>query len=240
VTAIITHPDWDGTVTPRNDIAVLQLADPTRNASVPTLALIGRDVVLGEGTPGHVMGWGATESGLRPTYLRFGAVTVAAGPQSPTCRGAPTPDDPIDIFFYEPATMVCVNAQLPDSPTQAVNSCFGDSGGPLVIDQGGQWAVAGIASWGDDPCDQFEFPGVYARVSAYLDWIVTQIPELADPTDPVEPVEPPEPVDPTPEPPTPEPPAPEPSTLRPAANPGTLGGWHSQPMPAPVTPRFTG
>ena len=56
--------------------------------------------------------------------------------------------------------------------------CFqGDSGGPFTLKTtSGQVVVAGVTSWGIGnrviPCFQ-NFPSVYARTSAYLDWIKT-------------------------------------------------------------------
>ena len=47
----------------------------------------------------------------------------------------------------------------------------GDSGGPLVCPTGnGSWVQAGVASFAsaDNP---EEYPGVFVRVGAYLDWI---------------------------------------------------------------------
>jgi hypothetical protein len=51
--------------------------------------------------------------------------------------------------------------------------CFGDSGGPsmLVTDEG-QVAVAGVLSWGDPSCVDFDR---YARVDVVRDWLITQI-----------------------------------------------------------------
>lgn len=46
----------------------------------------------------------------------------------------------------------------------------GDSGGPLVIKQGSQWIQAGIVSFGEK-CAAPNFPGVYASVSQYKNWI---------------------------------------------------------------------
>lgn len=43
----------------------------------------------------------------------------------------------------------------------------GDSGGPLVAN-GKQW---GVVSWSVKPCTAKGYPGVFARVSSYIDWI---------------------------------------------------------------------
>ena len=50
--------------------------------------------------------------------------------------------------------------------------CAGDSGGPLVyFDESGDGYQIGIVSWGEASCAQPDFPVVFTRVTAYLDWI---------------------------------------------------------------------
>ena len=62
-------------------------------------------------------------------------------------------------------------AALPDK-----HASVGDSGGPLVTDEGGYSVLIGVVSWGLQCLEPTKnLPGVYARVTTQLDWILEHI-----------------------------------------------------------------
>jgi secreted trypsin-like serine protease len=51
------------------------------------------------------------------------------------------------------------------------DSCKGDSGGPLMKVENPYWHIVGIVSFGASECGSEGIPGIYTRVSHYIDWI---------------------------------------------------------------------
>jgi len=104
-----------------------------------------------------VTGWGSLGAGNQiPAILQEANVTVIS---NAACKTAPQPyKDGIS------ETMLCASAPGKDS-------CQGDSGGPLVLLENGRQTLVGVVSWGVG-CALPEFPGVYARVTVAMDWIL--------------------------------------------------------------------
>lgn len=52
----------------------------------------------------------------------------------------------------------------------------GDSGGPVVCEDGDQPVLYGVVSWGVG-CAGQNYPGMYAKVSSFIDWIGSKMEE---------------------------------------------------------------
>ena len=71
------------------------------------------------------------------------------------------------------------------------DACSGDAGAPLVcLDENDEPVLYGLATWGVG-CAYADYPGIYAKMSAFIDWMgnkidpafTTQQPETPPPTD---------------------------------------------------------
>ncbi len=156
VEEFILYPDYSSSGY-RYDIALIKLASPLlldgeTRVAVPMVKAF--DVNAGLTDPdviAEVSGWGATSfQGSGSNGLRAVDVPIVGGTAG---YGANiTPD------------MLLAGEEGKDA-------CQGDSGGPLVVPDGrGGYKLAGIVSWGNG-CGLDNFPGVYARVSYFEDWI---------------------------------------------------------------------
>ncbi|KAF4789083.1 transmembrane protease, serine 15 [Turdus rufiventris] len=61
--------------------------------------------------------------------------------------------------------MVCAGYEM-----GGIDACQGDSGGPLTSEDGDKWFLVGVTSFGEG-CARPQRPGVYARVTMFVDWI---------------------------------------------------------------------
>lgn len=91
------------------------------------------------------------------------------------CAGMPLGGED-SCRVISPLLNVDVLRRLFFSLTHPVPDRFqGDSGGPLMMPRLNQFYLVGIVSYGPKTCGVPGVPGVYTRVSSFVDWIDEQI-----------------------------------------------------------------
>lgn len=150
------HPGFDS-LRLTNDLAMLELKYPS--VSVPVKLFNSHPLPAS----GQIFGYGVTTSWGQELsdVLRFVDVNVYASNQK--CM--------LDLQMAIDATMFCAGGQA------GKDACDGDSGGPLVVvDAHGETALLGVISYGRG-CGIEYLPGVYANVSAGIEFIKSVVPE---------------------------------------------------------------
>ena len=141
-----------------NDIALLRLSQPIRDGYQVQLSSRQLDKVFAkDGNCSTITGWGArAEKGQGSNILMKASVPLVS---SQKCRNV--------YATVNPSIQLCAGYEQ-----GGVDSCQGDSGGPLVVRHGTSsiWIQVGVVSHGTG-CARAGKPGVYTRVSAYIDWI---------------------------------------------------------------------
>ncbi|GLV32013.1 uncharacterized protein CBL_07772 [Carabus blaptoides fortunei] len=154
VASIIRHRNFDAN-SYNHDIALLKLRKPiefSKNIRPVCLPFNAQDPA---GLEGVVVGWGRTsEGGMLPGIVQEVAVPIWSLTQ---CRAMKYRASRITNY------MLCAGRGKQDS-------CQGDSGGPLLVHNGDKYEIVGIVSWGVG-CGRPGYPGVYTRVSRYLNWL---------------------------------------------------------------------
>lgn len=162
----VTNPGYNQTSF-ANDLTLVQLDRPITPG--PTMAPIalptGEDAASWPtaGAAATISGWGSDRfGGSSLNSLRQGVVQVLTNPGAGECGqyGA----------SFNGTISICAGL-----PQGGVDSCQGDSGGPLVVAGAAGPTLAGVTSVGND-CGQAAYPGIYTRVSAFLDWIRSYVP----------------------------------------------------------------
>merc|ERR1719376_499706 len=161
VVKIIRHPRYNQDVQMDNDIVLLRLDHPVEFTDyIRPVCLAAMNSTFYNGTMSWVTGWGTVDSGVplpSPQILQEVDVPVIGNRQCGCSYDNITPN------------MIC--AGLSEG---GKDSCQGDSGGPMVnkmMHNGtARWIQSGVVSFGIG-CAQAKFPGVYARVSRFHNWI---------------------------------------------------------------------
>ena len=160
VRQVIVHPQYDDQRI-ENDVAVLILESPT-DAEPISLIELGEEHLTKPGKIATVIGWGTIRSG--------GSISNALREVS-----VPIVETAEANVAYEG----WVSPNMLAAGRVGLDSCQGDSGGPLMVpDKDGRYELAGIVSWGIG-CARPDYPGVYARVAQFSDWVAEAI-DLAE------------------------------------------------------------
>ncbi|XP_045767215.1 trypsin-1-like [Maniola jurtina] len=144
-----------------NDIALLRLNERVpMSAAIKPICLPKNNQNLYVGSKAVASGWGTlTEEGKVSCTLQEVEVPVLSNQE---CRNT-----------KYTATMITDNMLCAGYPKSGQkDSCQGDSGGPLITERkyDKRYELIGVVSWGNG-CARVGYPGVYTRVSNYLDWI---------------------------------------------------------------------
>ncbi|XP_063775713.1 serine protease 56 [Pseudophryne corroboree] len=162
VNRIVIHPKFNQK-TFNNDIAMVELTGSVVASprAIPVcLPSVSADT--GPATSCYIAGWGSLYEDGPPSDVVMEALVPVLSQESCTSTLGK------DMLT---STMFCAGYL-----TGGIDSCQGDSGGPLTCrdPSSKQYVVYGITSWGDG-CGERGKPGVYTRVTAFIDWIRIQM-----------------------------------------------------------------
>ncbi|KAG2468018.1 PLMN protein, partial [Polypterus senegalus] len=139
------------------DIALIKLARPAIiNKAVLPACLPKKDYMVPTGTECYVTGWGETKGTGGDGYLKETGFPVI---ENKVCNR------PEFLAGRVKSYEMCAG-----TIEGGTDSCQGDSGGPLVCNMDTAFVLQGVTSWGIG-CANAMKPGVYVRVSNFVDWI---------------------------------------------------------------------
>ncbi|XP_041106427.1 plasminogen-like isoform X2 [Polyodon spathula] len=139
------------------DIALIKLTSPALlNDKVQPACLPEKDYIVPSGTECYVTGWGETQDTGGKGVLKEAGLPVL---DTKMCNRPEYLSDRVKVH-----EMCAGNLE------GGTDSCQNDSGGPLVCYQDRSFVLQGVTSWGLG-CANAMKPGVYVRVSHFIDWI---------------------------------------------------------------------
>lgn len=146
---------YDST-TMNNDIVILKLSSALTLGDDVQAACLPESTYDPVGESCFVSGWGTLESGgeTLPATLQWVDVPILTNDKCMESYGTSITDQMICAGYDEGGK----------------DSCQGDSGGPLVCSNDGSAVITGVVSFGAG-CADAGYPGVYARVTQFLEWI---------------------------------------------------------------------
>ncbi|XP_078417341.1 hepatocyte growth factor activator serine protease isoform X2 [Cetorhinus maximus] len=147
----------------RHDIVLLKLKKKMKHCAIKTrfvrpLCLPAASDFFPADTECQISGWGHTHENVTEHSNTLQEASIPIVSQA-LCSS--------NFLYGSEVTpnMVCAGDLI-----KGVDACQGDSGGPLVCYKDDTAYLYGIISWGDG-CAKVNKPGVYTRVTEYVEWI---------------------------------------------------------------------
>ncbi|CAG9797869.1 unnamed protein product [Chironomus riparius] len=162
IAAFIVHEKYDPSKS-KNDIAVVRLVSKVTLSKSIRPACLLNPTYTATIPKAIATGWGLTQSYTEHTSDILQKVELPIRDLY-TCRRL-IDDQNID------ETQICAGETGRDT-------CQGDSGGPLQIVSSKNkcvYILIGITSYGNTYCGEDDTPGIYTRVSNYVDWIEQKV-----------------------------------------------------------------
>ncbi|GIX80962.1 proclotting enzyme [Caerostris extrusa] len=156
--AEIKHHAMFVSMTFQHDIALLKLKRKIEYTNfISSICLPNQSSGNFSGVNATVVGWGTVDFGGKVSPV-LRQVTIPVWDNNECAR----------TYRFERINEAFMCA---GSPENGEDACQGDSGGPLMaVNDDNRWEVIGIVSWGRR-CGDPTYPGVYTRITSYLDWI---------------------------------------------------------------------
>ncbi|XP_055384116.1 chymotrypsin-1-like [Condylostylus longicornis] len=157
VSKVITHEKYSPSDNYRNDIALLKLTEPIQfNDKVQPVKLPTQNQEFPHGTSSLLVGWGLDKSGGSIQKILQKVDLIVFSDAECTSRHGGRTD----------SSQICGGV-----PEGWKGQCNGDSGGPMSVNG----VQVGIVSWSVKPCTVPPYPGVYTKLSHFIDWVNEKI-----------------------------------------------------------------
>ncbi|KAK6493782.1 hepatocyte growth factor activator-like isoform X1 [Huso huso] len=149
----------------QHDIVLIKLKKKNKECArrsqfVQPLCLPENDLTFPDHHYCHIAGWGHMDEQKGINYADHLQETIVPLVPFEQCSSP-------EVYGTEVTSNMLCAGYLTDCRRDA---CQGDSGGPLACERDGISYLYGIISWGDG-CGRANKPGVYTKVSSYVDWI---------------------------------------------------------------------
>lgn len=154
VQKIVTHQDYTETPTHHNDIGLVKLDSPIILDDTMFVICLPQSEESVHSRFYTTVGWGRTDQDY-PTRLQEVDIMHRSEDHCAEWWGGEE--------LFDSTIQICAGT--------SEGSCAGDLGSPLMARKLGRYVLAGLTSYGYDPCGTFLYPGVYTRLTAFLSWI---------------------------------------------------------------------